>query len=906
MKRLSLSTALALVLCAPGAIGSNAATAQNTAEVAAAPAQTIATPSFQLAFDPSSQVLTQLSPRKSADFDFVPGMDGKIARQGDNYMYPGDINLRVRTAGGEWKDHSSAHRRVPVRALPAESGVLMAADITTTLGKDLPLHVERRWAADGEDLVLTFRLSNPSGATVEIGGLGIPMVFDNVLMERTLEEAHEQASFFDPYIGRDAGYLQVTRLNGKGPALVVMPEGRTPFEAYRPIYTGEGVMADKTRRGIPFEGFYDWMVASSAFAEKEWKNATPWNTPTAITLAPGETRTVGVRFALSPSIRAIENTLAAHNRPVAVGVPGYVVPTDVNADLFLKAPSEVAKIEVFPAGALSVESATPTAEYRRYKVRGVSWGRARLELTYADGQVQSIHYFVTKPAAQVAKDMGNFQTTKQWFDDESDPFKRAPSVISYDRDTNTQVTKDPRVWISGLSDEGGAGSWVAAIIKQFDNPDPEEIAKLERFVNEVVHGRLQVTEGPNAGGVKKSLFYYDPVAFPDYYKDDKFKADWPSWPKTGADDLGRSFNYPHVAAAYWTFYRLARDHEGLVKLRDARWYLEQAYKTAVTMPRLAGHYTQFGQIEGETFIEILRDLKREGMTVEADALGAAMKARADHWRTLAYPFGSEMPWDSTGQAEVYAWMRYFGYQPQADMTREVIIGYDPTVPHWGYNGSARRYWDFGFAGKTQRLERQLHHYGSALNAVPLFDAYRQNPADFHLLRVAYGGLMGALTNMDQEGFGSAAFHSFPDMLRFDGYSGDHGMGFWGHAYGTASYLVDHPEFGWLGFGGNVTAGRDSVRIEPNDSGRSRLFIEPAGLWITLDSGKIERADYNLRSGQVTLRLTTKGDHSDAARLRLETTVEGKRPYTLRGFQMERGAYRVPADNRSVRVRLARG
>ena len=29
-----------------------------------------------------------------------------------------------------------------------------------------------------------------------------------------------------------------------------------------------------------------------------------------------------------------------------------------------------------------------------------------------------------------------------------------------------------------------------------------------------------------------------------------------------------------------------------------------------------------------------------------------MRARAETWMKLAYPFGSEMPWDSTGQEEV--------------------------------------------------------------------------------------------------------------------------------------------------------------------------------------------------------------------------------------------------------------
>ena len=46
------------------------------------------------------------------------------------------------------------------------------------------------------------------------------------------------------------------------------------------------------------------------------------------------------------------------------------------------------------------------------------------------------------------------------------------------------------------------------------------------------------------------------------------------------------------------------------------------------------------------------------------------------------------------------------------MIEEFQAYLDPVIPSGGYNGSARRYWDFIYGGKTQRLERQLHHYGS--------------------------------------------------------------------------------------------------------------------------------------------------------------------------------------------------
>ncbi len=96
----------------------------------------------------------------------------------------------------------------------------------------------------------------------------------------------------------------------------------------------------------------------------------------------------------------------------------------------------------------------------------------------------------------------------------------------------------------------------------------------------------------------------------------------------------------------------------------------------------------------------------------------------------AYPFGSEMAWDSTGQEEVFAWCKYFGADEKAEVSLNSILGYMPTVPHWGYNGNARRYWDFLYGGKLRRIERQLHHYGSGLNAIPVLSEYRENPDDF--------------------------------------------------------------------------------------------------------------------------------------------------------------------------------
>lgn len=875
----------------------------------------IDTPEFALKLVRSSQTVAALTAKGGEKFDFTPG-DLLVERSQDGYYHLGDLDLRLRVGTtGEWRNYSTALARSPVAPLPNTPDILASADLAPTLAADIPLQVTRTWMLKNGKLVLSFVLKNRTKEPVQIGALGIPMIFNNVLNDRTLDQAHALCAFYDPYIGEDAGYLQVTRLNGHGPALLVVPEGKTPFEAYNPILgthrqdAKPAIFHDPTPRGVTFEGFYDWMVHSQAYAGDEWKKAQPWNPPTTKLLAPGESVSYGVRFLLSDSIRDIEKTLAANARPVAVGIPGYVLPTDIEGRLFLNYSKAVKSLVVEPAGALTFEPEPSTRSgWKAYKVRGKTWGRSRATFTYEDGLVQTIQYFVTKPESQIVSDLGHFLMNTQWYVDPKDYFRRSPSVMSYDREANQIVLQDSRVWIAGLGDEGGAGSWLTAVLKEWEQPDKQELEQFEQFVDQVLWGRLQYSEGPQKNGVRKSLFYYEPSELPpNYYRSDLNWKSWTSWNKEDSERVDRSFDYPHVAVAYWVLYRLARNHPGLITNHPWDWYLNHAYETSLAMEQYASGYAEFGQMEGDIFVFILDDLKREGYTAQANELEAKMRSRADHWRSQAFPFGSEMPWDSTGQEEVFAWMKYFGYQDKAQVTLDAILGYDPTIPHWGYNGSARRYWDFLYAAKYSRIERQLHHYGSSINAIPLLATYRESPSDFYLLRVGYGGTMGALTNIDQDGFASAAFHAFPDMLKFDPLSGDYGPNFFGQAVNTGTYVVQHPEFGWLAFGGNIEARGNTVRVKPLDSFRTRVYVAPLGLWLTLDCGQFQEIEIDPAARKVKISLAPATQFTPVARLRVEQPFKPagagsyKPSHTL---QEERGAYVVPLSSAGSSVELA--
>jgi len=852
------------------------------------------TTNFNLEILKSSHTVAGLHPATAPDFDYTPG-EWLSKRNKAGFYHLGDITFRVKSEGdSNWSSFSSASSRKSIKSLkPKNEKQLDISDLSVVL-PDSPVKVVRYWEKHGDAIVLRFELKNISGKRVEIGALGIPLIFDNDHDRKTLDQAHEENVFYDPYIGMDAGYLQVIRLKGDGPVLLVLPYQKTPFEAWNPL------LDDPTPRGITFEGFHEWMPLTKAYAEKEWKNATPWNTPHSLVLKPGQSKSYGLKFVLADAIRNIEKTLIAHKRPVAVGVPGYVVPQDVNARLFLKYHQKIKSLKVEPRGALTLTKEKPTKHgWLNYAVKANTWGRARLTITYKDGLQQTISYKVIKPEAQVVADNGHFLTTKQWFDDENDIFGRGPSVITYNYETKQQVTQDNRAWICGLSDEGGAGGWLNAIMKELVKPNKEEVAKLEEFMQKTLWGGIQYNSGKLKYGVRKSMFYYEPDSMPagTYSKDINYNT-WAAWNKKHASSVERSYNYPHVAAAHWVMYRLARNYKGLVTQKSWDWYLVNAYQTTMAMVELAPYYAQFGQMEGSVFLHILEDLKAEGLWEYARKLESLMKKRAKHWASLKYPFGSEMPWDSTGQEEVYTWSEYFGFTDKAETTLKAILAYMPTIPHWAYNGSARRYWDFLYGGQLSRIERQIHHYGSAINAIPVLYQYKMKPNDFYLLRVGYGGLMGAISNITKDGFAPCAFHSFPSSLKNDAISGDYGSGFYGYAVNTSTYLVEHNEFGWLAFGGNVTEKDDDVTVELTTAAKSKIYLAPLKLWLTLDAGQFNSLTYNPKTKKVSVELAAANEYTPNAYLRIKSF--GKSEFKAKFQEIEknkRGQYVIPLKNK---------
>lgn len=538
---------------------------------------------FTGTLDGDSGVLRSLKPRSSSeDFDFSPA-DVFDKRNGNGNYHTGDLTLRYRVGdSGAWTDVNTATDRGVLSQQKSgsnsSSASIASSNLRSTLNASLAgdLAITRSWVEYEGDLALNFTVTNQNSEAVELGSLGFPIEWNTIFYERTAIETRHTCVLVDPFIGLDAGYVQVTRLLGTGPHLVITPLGETKFEAWRFLQEpGESQLAYQSQ---VFEGNYEWQVYSKAWAENEWKGVTPWNEPTSLKLKPGETVSYGLRFSVVESVEKIEEKVASLGIPVAQGVPGYVLPRDLDGKLFIRTDESIEDVKVIPGGLTVKQLDNVDKEWKALSVvpQENAFGRTRVEVKYSSGLTHSLHYYVTDTGPKSMSKLGNFLTETQWFS-EADPFGRSPSIITYDHSVDSHVLQDNRVWIAGLSDEGGAGAFVTAAMKQLVQPVAKEIAKLETFVNETVWARLQLTSGENKYGVRKSLFYYDQEAKPDFTYDPDIY--WPgAWDKEGADLLDRAYNYVHVTCLYWALYRAGRS-SSVLERQSPQWYLEQAFET---------------------------------------------------------------------------------------------------------------------------------------------------------------------------------------------------------------------------------------------------------------------------------------------------------------------------------------
>ena len=666
---------------------------------------------------------------------------------------------------------------VAPRTAPRLPGAaLWAADLTPLLNATAAfaaaapgLSVARELAAapDGVGIVMSLVLTNSGREAVEVGGLDISLVTDNDWTGLSLEQNAARCSLSDPYPGLDGGFVRVVRIAGGGPVLIVAPASSFACSAALPGLTDCGgrlenwrqLREDPARRGVSFEGFYAWVVHSKAWAEQEWAAAQQFNEPSTLVLRAGESAVYSLRLATS-SFSAIDAALVAMQVPLARSIPGTVLTSEMaTARLLVRPPPgfSLNGSSVDPPFVLSVSAAQATpggSGFLALPLAAASGatGRARVTLRFsAPGAprdlLHTVHYMLVPPLPSHAQRLGAFASGLAWLNDTSDAFGRAFSFGHFDAALDALTLQESRAWVAGLSDESGAAMALAAVSLAAARPDDDgaalAVAQLATYVNRTLLGSKADGAGRSTsiaqadGGIRASMFF---SGMPNFSY-----SVTPCWDEPRSLTTWRAYNYVHQMAVQLLLYRLARDAPCTIARASAvaaaaaagldapqAWqvYLRGAAATLAAMWALSGpgaflFLSQYGLMVGSAHVDLLDALAEEAAAAgpgggEWAALFAAsdsiQRQRTYIWGNLTFPFGSEMPWDSTGQEEIFSHAQRYGAYMTANLTLLAVKAYTNDVPHWGLSGSARRYFDFLVYGSPRQnggdTEREYHHYGS--------------------------------------------------------------------------------------------------------------------------------------------------------------------------------------------------
>ena len=136
---------------------------------------------------------------------------------------------------------------------------------------------------------------------------------------------------------------------------------------------------------------------------------------------------------------------------------------------------------------------------------------------------------------------------------------------------------------------------------------PAEVAKLESYVDGVLWGHLQISDGDT-----KVRCPQEPVllsAGPRSRLHIRPDAELEKLDELEQEAGGRCrplLQLSACVAAYWSLYIRAQ-YKGIVVIKHpGSWYLDQAYETSLAMCTQAPYYTRYGQMEGTVFLRLLK------------------------------------------------------------------------------------------------------------------------------------------------------------------------------------------------------------------------------------------------------------------------------------------------------------
>ncbi len=808
-----------------------------------------------------------------------------LKRAGDaydtNYLLGhglGTVELHYRVGAREWQQASSVLTK-DTRQIeyddpdsPTEATIRFDTDSSKAQGiKDFSLVEHFKLEASALRWTLTF--TNRTPEIVEIGDLGLPILFNTRYVRDTIE-TYTQRVIRHSWVSGDGSFMCLMRPNAEGPYLVMTPLSGTHLEYYTRS-DGDG----------SWEGIYTAYIHSAHVAEQETRGS--WRQPrTGAVLQPaghdGDTITYGFQLRWAMDYDAVREVLHSEGLFDIHVIPGMTIPRDLEARIALRGQREIHAVESeFPDDTTVEYLGRADNGAQLYRVRFDRLGENRLTVVYGDDQRLYLEFFVTEPLATLIKKRAAFIVAHQqvrdpgkWFDGLFSLWDMQECVLRNPDDTGGLYP-----YMVGGSDDPTLCKAPYVATKNVHYPVPEEIAAIEYYLENFVWGKLQRTdaETPHPYGIYGSDNWYV-----NRHSDVGFNSGG-----LGQEHMWRTFDYTHMILLYFNMYQIARLYPELTHYLDKDGYLERAFGTAqafFTVPyniKMGERWDFRGWCDWaykqgnfhELIIPALIDaLENEERLEQANWLRGEWEKKVKYFvYDHPYPFGSEMFFDTTAFESTHMIAKY---GLENDLKPDQNLWQDKNTGEWYSHPSVRKqdfqdfmekeiaaniaargwlethYYQLGSdirqAGNTDYLLSYMTQMGGwAILDYALH--YADDPARH--LRLGYASYLAgwALVNSGPAethgGFwfpgdannGAAGWAFKPEQYgptwmglpqgrgiwRYDG---EIDSGFCGGLRAAATVVINDPLFGPIAYGGQLSTSADSIAVVPRDGLSQRLHL----------------------------------------------------------------------------------
>ena len=825
-----------------------------------------------------------------------------------NYVRPqgrlGDVTIRYRRPGGEWRTFETASAARERRSSTSADGASYDTSYSVKDG-DLPiLELRTGFAVEGDAIRWTLAVENLCDSQLEIGDFALPLPMNTRFGQRG--QPPTAAVLKHCLVSGAGSFFFWMRKNSVGPYLVMTPAVGTQLEYWEP------------------RPDYRVFVHSTVAGAEARSRGCKWRQPhTSLTLPPrgesGHARSYGFDFHWAPDYDGVRQLLVDQRLVDVQVAPGMTVPVDLFARVALRTKERMTALEAEFPEATTIRKVATRGDTHLYDIRFSRLGENLVTLRFGGDRRMSLEFFCTEPLETLIAKRAAFiaghqhRDRSRWYDGLLAEWNMESRVMlgpdNYDRISGWRIYEV-------TCDDPGLSKPAFLASKNAEYPVQAEVSALDYYIEHFVWGGLQRTTD--------ETFAYGIYGIPDW-KTNRESAD--HGPK-GRFHLWRIYDYPHVTLMYFGMYRVAKEHPHIRTALTAKEYLLRAYGTALAMFTVPLEISRWSAYETGLYnelviVELIRALETAGLEDQARRLRI-------HWerkvRTFVRGdvdlFRSEYAFDSTGFESTHALAKYA--MEHLDEMNGGNLDEDDGRPRQLTSEAARKFMDaqmaanlfcrgtiepaYYYLGSDYRGgggDRYTLTYMSQMGGWSVLDYgcnFAADPAPY--LRLGYASYLSAWALLNsgtpESGYGywypgkendggaGGGFEPAPfgstwlEQPHHRGswyYSCEIDLGYCGALRAAATLLSDDPIFGRFCFGGEWRRKGDSTEIIPRDGVRRRFhaMLDTGRLHMTLErdrfasSAPIVLADDLSR---VSLQLESDNREAHDAALRISGLAAG--------------------------------